>query len=773
MRKLLLVLAAVIIMLVGAPRASAQTTIVTGTVKDANGNPYANGTATAFLAVPVGQPTPSGARLSTTIPTNASGTFAFTGTTALASPQSYIFTLCAPPLNIGPTTNPTPTQVCFSAGPTAVSGASLDIGTALSAVAVQLGPVTGSASVVVNGAGTNPLGASLNVKAAPYNARGDTQSSDNATISGNTTLTCSDCNFTLADTTTNKTFSCAFLFATSMAPSTAVTFVNATTVTIPSSGNGPCTVTWGKDDGAAIQSAMNDFKTAIMATTVGGNIGVLGSPNPPSLYFPCGNYSSTIPLNPSPATAVSGGFIQGCGKDSTKITFLTNTSSAANLFVINSNTGAFTLKGMTFDGVNGTQPGAGAALFLNGTNKADDIRVQRFSTGGPGVYIGNRIDSVGLDSISNNGVGILCLFCKGAIRGMFTSNNFTFSNLTVQGVTGSTAGEGLVIEDSFADECSNAVGCTQFIDSQDVRLIGYRALGGGSAARCAFVDANSVVSWNGGICATFGSDNNAGGLNIAAGGMLEASDVRFISSGTATCIANSGSLRDNGGNSCESAFVIVSGTSTGTTAVLTLSNTGAAVNANCSVGDSLLVEGTGIAGYSGYFPFGITAVSATTLTYLTQGSNLGVLTAGGVAHCRNLQKYSGTLPTALLNNPVPNTCYVTITPIVNATNYLLCNFRTQTATNITRITASSQNVTACATAPIITISDGAVSQTLTLTTAKNSWDSAVDASSGVGTTIFKPNGTITVRYDAAAASACATPPTQLSVSYNISPILSN
>jgi len=115
--------------------------------------------------------------------------------------------------------------------------------------------------------------------------------------------------------------------------------------------------------------------------------------------------------------------------------------------------------------------------------------------------------------------------------------------------------------------------------------------------------------------------------------------------------------------------------------------------------------------------------------------------------------------------PSPTPCYVTITPIVNATNYLMCNWRVQNAANITRIMASSQNVTTCATAPIITISDGTATQTLTLTTGKQQWDSAVDTSTGVGTTIFKPNGTITVRYDVAAASACATPPTQLSVSF--------
>ena len=92
------------------------------------------------------------------------------------------------------------------------------------------------------------------------------------------------------------------------------------------------------------------------------------------------------------------------------------------------------------------------------------------------------------------------------------------------------------------------------------------------------------------------------------------------------------------------------------------------------------------------------------------------------------------------------------------------------AANITRIMASSTTVTACTVAPVVTLSDGTVSWTLTITTAKSQWDSAVDVSTGVGTTIAKPNGTIQVTNT---AGTCTTPPTNFAVSYNIAPILSN
>ena len=100
----------------------------------------------------------------------------------------------------------------------------------------------------------------------------------------------------------------------------------------------------------------------------------------------------------------------------------------------------------------------------------------------------------------------------------------------------------------------------------------------------------------------------------------------------------------------------------------------------------------------------------------------------------------------------------------------MCNFFVGSATNINHIKASSTTTTACTVAPVVTITDGTGTITLTITTAKSVWDSSVDASSGVGTTIFKPNGTITLSNT---SGTCTTPPTNFSVSYNIAPILSN
>src|SRR6267378_2157193 len=284
------------------------------------------------------------------------------------------------------------------------------------------------------------------------------------------------------------------------------------------------------------------------------------------------------------------------------------------------------------------------------------------------------------------------------------------------------------------------------------------------------VDGQSHLHVNNSTWGPFSGATNLTTLTIAAGGVVEASDTRFIGTGTGKCINNLGTFIDNGANSCESMFLVTSGTSTGTTAVLTLTPALSNVNVACSVGDSLLVNAVNPAGYNGLFlgP-AITAVTATTLTYTTQGSNLGAA-SGGSASCRNLQSYAGNLPKAMLNNPVPNTCYVTGTFGATTTAAPMCTFKVQNAANITYIKASSTTVTACTVAPVVTITDGTGTQTLTITTAKSIWDSSVDASSGVGTTIFKPNGTITVSNT---AGTCTTPPTNFAVSYNVSPILSN
>jgi len=110
--------------------AFAQTT-VTATVTDPNGNPYANGTASAQSVAASGQAT----IYTTPIPTSGAGFFSMTLNAA-----TYVFTVCAPPTQLGPSANPTPTQVCFQSGPIAISGGTQDVSIQLNASSKVIGP---------------------------------------------------------------------------------------------------------------------------------------------------------------------------------------------------------------------------------------------------------------------------------------------------------------------------------------------------------------------------------------------------------------------------------------------------------------------------------------------------------------------------------------------------------------------------------------------------------------------------------------------------------
>ena len=623
-----------------------------------------------------------------------------------------------------------------------------------------------------------------------YGVVNDAQSLANCSLNGTTTVSCAGAGFcnggSVACAAGQKSnvgmeFSCGLIFAGaygSYVPKTTIVSVtNSTTIVagaaaIATQSNASCA--WGSPSAAndtAAQTAVNAWLAAIHGIN---SLGLVGAPPVPAvLYFPSGgylfcNFSLTVPTNKD------GWKITGDIHDSTQLIWepgCTQNQGAAPIDVASNATNG-EIDYLTLNGIGGVQANsANSAFRTNGSVVINNVNIQGLGVAF-GLNAGGTVYTRGVTVKNNNGVGMLCNQCGGDIDTGILSNNAQ-NNLSIQNVVGLNTGLGFRVgRGQLVDETGNAAfPPTKVVNSHDVWFIG-PGLFSTSSGNALSVDGTSFIHFVGGIVGVFGNDSNAGGVTIAAGGQLQASDTRFVSTGTGKCITNSGSFNDNGGNTCESMFPIASGTSTGTTAVLTLTTLGANVNTNCSAGDALLVEGASIAGYNGYFAAGsaITAATATTLTYTTQGSNLGALGAGGVAFCRNLQTFSGTLPRALLNNPIPNTCYITGAFAATTTALPMCNFRTQSATNITRILASSTTVTACTVAPVVTITDGTVTWTLTLTTAKSQWDSAVDTSTGVGTTIAKPNGTVTLSNT---AGTCTTPPTNFSVSYNIAPILSN
>lgn len=130
------------------------------------------------------------------------------------------------------------------------------------------------------------------------------------------------------------------------------------------------------------------------------------------------------------------------------------------------------------------------------------------------------------------------------------------------------------------------------------------------------------------------------------------------------------------------------------------------------------------------------------------GGNKYVLTGGAV-------QFGGTArPFATLTHNW-NTCYVTGT--FGAVN--LCAHFLDQPSQLIRIKASSGVATACTVNPVVTVTDGVASQTLTITTAGTSWDSGAVTSN----VLFAQGNTLTI---SVTAGTCTTPPTNFSVTYN-------
>lgn len=320
MKRLLLLL-----LLLVPSLALSQTTTVTGVVVDANGNPYFPGTISASVVLNTGQPTPAGVPASGSIgpfATTSGGNFSVT----VASPLSWIFTICSPPTNIGPRGNGTPTQVCFNTSPIAVSGGSQVITGSLPAIPI-LGPSNALNSV--SKFDTNGIYVAVNCGTATgcFQVFADVQMSTNGTWSNvGTTVTtiATDPVFVSSDTGAKQIFgasSCAgdVSRCTYSLKQQLMTFVSAhvasfsTVTTAATSGTANANnVAWGHDDGTTLASAFQAmFPLSFNQTTQ-----ALVQPQK-SLYLPCGMmFTGTMPFIPPATAGPNGGAIQGCGSGS-------------------------------------------------------------------------------------------------------------------------------------------------------------------------------------------------------------------------------------------------------------------------------------------------------------------------------------------------------------------------------------------------------------------------------------------------------------------------
>lgn len=244
-----------------APFAAAQFTLVSGTVTDPNGTPYALGTITAQLITAGVSPTINGNSFAMTASSGLSSAGSFTMqlvSNALMSPNTlqWSFTVCSAVGTVQPAGGTGPQ--CFTL-PITISGATQSISATLSAAAPALSKVS-----AVGGAGNIVIYAT----SPAYGLKNDTRAIQDATItSGSNAISCpnSDCNFVAAQDNgkicfgTNMTVGGGSNFTTAIVvlPQGTLTVTGAQSATCNggnATGNGVM-FAWGHDDSAALAAA--------------------------------------------------------------------------------------------------------------------------------------------------------------------------------------------------------------------------------------------------------------------------------------------------------------------------------------------------------------------------------------------------------------------------------------------------------------------------------------------------------------------------------------
>ena len=390
------------------------------------------------------------------------------------------------------------------------------------------------ASVIVNGAGTNPLGASLNVKAFPYSAVGDGKFFvDGVTNGSNNQLTSATATFSASDVA--HVLTC---YRNPQNPSVAVwaagqasvaSFVNATTITYSGTNAGVqsgmyCTITNPADTlaGAGIAQAFADAKS----TFNGANASISYQAPPGKIYIPKGMYGIAATLNNLLVTGNEGcvGII-GDGMGST-ILIPTFTFSNANVgsggWLIHDRCANAYLKDFAVEIASNPVAFAttGGAIAIQGaTSYLENVAVYDGcnSTGGTefGITIPGGSD-IRLDHprvVSNGSCGatfggLQWTGTEGDIYFPFLSN--TPQNFQAVNCPAGNNGAGARVWGGVIDEGSISL----FTNCVDFWSIGTTWTGG---ANCVSVDATSIVWFFGGYCDTFAT-NAGSGPTVASGG---------------------------------------------------------------------------------------------------------------------------------------------------------------------------------------------------------------------------------------------------------------
>ncbi len=635
-------------------------------------------------------------------------------------------------------------------------------------------PTTGYA---VSNGGSSLLSNAINVKS--LGAKGDTVDFTNppsvqGTIGVNQSFVCSSCVFTPGNI--GNSISATSAIGSVYLNTTIVGYVNPTTVTVANTtlsfgpGPGVAHVWYGTNDDAAFVAANALLQSAIVGNAFSGQSAgnTKKVSTTPTVYIPAGNYYLCNQPNgvfnfSGTATINSGITIVGDGDDETFISICSSPTTNAQVFLDNfPNFATIVQKDFNIQG-NYVPIGANVSAVYTGFF-TENIKVsgwgpnQPSCSGGPAFIGGNMM--VHLQALAGcNG------FQYGGnsdCYGCITSNNFGY-NLQFLNSTGASTGGGSAGArwiGGLIDEGGGALVAGRYctvnvVNSVDVYIVdtGIFAATGGTPGYGVCVDGTSVVHL---VSDDVGQFSGGGGVSVQPGGMIQSTDTRYWGSPSNFCINTqttngvSGIFKDLGGNTCTFDAIATTNGITESVNTVTVNTT---LNHGFTIGEIVWIHGNCVVqGYTGNFVIATTP-SLSSFTYINPTSGL---TAGGGAGCiitaNNQSSYSGGAPISALTHSLANFTE----GVVNLAGGNFGTWTPDASINVTRIQAtnSAGNVT-CATPIVLTLSNGTISQTLTLTSGVGTWDT------GNVSKIFPSGIAITM---SSAAGVCATPPVNLNVS---------
>lgn len=549
-------------------------TVVSGTITDTNGIPYANAQIQITLVTAGGQvpsttpcTQPFGCQIQDPNPTvtaTTAGTYIvnlYPNTSILPNTptqSTYTFLISVnspPPLGTGP-------QICKQTGVT-ITGATQTLN-------FSACPALSSFSSIA----TNSLGAAVNVKNAPYNAFGDTKYLTGITLSRTASNLTMPAGYTPSSADIGKSIQCiSASFGGEVVPyptnnsgqtlPATITGVAGQVVsynTLPvGSGtaltDGICI--WGHNDTAAATNAFNSCKTA----SVNGQFGtVFVLTYPCVVYFPVGGYMIEGTAFNGLVTSGNemGVSMIGDGPNMSlfwpTVGFVNSSPANCGWFICGYGYGQqyknFAIElNMSFN--TGTEFGFSNedVIKLNcGHCLVEDVHEENYGSSTSSFMIddagGAELHYTRLENGLGLGSGFVCNSCATDVYYPFFSN--THQNLAISNVAGRGSGNYFTSHGGVVDEGS----ITSVTASKTVSFFGTTLMGG---TNCLSVDATSEVKLSGGYCGTFNGNPGGGGPTVASGGVLWLGDVEVSANGSSSYCFNAaavGGILDMGNNQC-------------------------------------------------------------------------------------------------------------------------------------------------------------------------------------------------------------------------------